>query len=396
MHGMIRAAGALGILTAALTGSVAGARADDGSFGNGHFVVGHVYVDDNTAGANTVAGFDRHADGTLTPIAGSPFAIGGAGTGAGIGSQDALQVAGDGRFLLAVDAGSNQISVLRIRHDGSLTPVSGGPVASNGVEPLSIAVHDRLVYVANAGAGGSNYTGFVLGFNGNLSPLAGSTVPVPDGSGLGDVLFNGFGNRLIGVRVSPSQIDSFTVGFDGRLTAAPGSPFTAQSLGPFGSEFRPTNPYQLFVSNAHAGAGNGTVSAFNDFTGVLTSIGTSPFADHQTAPCWLTISPNGQYLYATNTADSTISSFSIANDGTLTLLGSTAVSNGAGAKPVETRLDPTGRFLYIVESGHDAIGAFAVNGGTLTELASSPFALPAGATPFGMAVTGPWFFGDDN
>ena len=30
-------------------------------------VVGHVYVNDNTAGENTVAGFDRHADGTLQP-----------------------------------------------------------------------------------------------------------------------------------------------------------------------------------------------------------------------------------------------------------------------------------------------------------------------------------------
>ena len=36
-------------------------------------VVGHVYVDDNTAGVNTVAGFDRHADGTLTALRGSPF-----------------------------------------------------------------------------------------------------------------------------------------------------------------------------------------------------------------------------------------------------------------------------------------------------------------------------------
>src|SRR5712672_2634800 len=47
-------------------------------------VVGHVYVDDNTAGANTIGAFNRHADGTLTPEAGSPFAAGGAGTGAGL------------------------------------------------------------------------------------------------------------------------------------------------------------------------------------------------------------------------------------------------------------------------------------------------------------------------
>src|SRR5215471_30376 len=76
-------------------------------------VVGQLYVNDNTAGVNTVAGFDRHANGTLTPLAGSPFAVGGAGTGHGIGSQGALQLSADGRYLLAVDAGSNQVSVLR-------------------------------------------------------------------------------------------------------------------------------------------------------------------------------------------------------------------------------------------------------------------------------------------
>ena len=83
-------------------------------------VVGHVYVDDNTAGTNTIGAFDRHADGSLTPDAGSPFTAGGAGTGAGLASQGAIQISPDGRFLIAVDAGSNQISVLRIKHDGSL------------------------------------------------------------------------------------------------------------------------------------------------------------------------------------------------------------------------------------------------------------------------------------
>ena len=101
--------------------------------------------------------------------------------------------------------------------------------------------------------------------HGRLAPIAGSTVALPDGSQPGDVLFNGTGTKLVGTRIGTSLIDSFTVGFDGRLTAAPGSPFTAQGLGPFGSEFRPTNPDQLFVSNAHnVGAGTGTISAFSD------------------------------------------------------------------------------------------------------------------------------------
>jgi hypothetical protein len=60
-------------------------------------VIGHVYVNDNTAGTNTVAAFDRHLDGSLTPTPGSPFAVGGAGLGAGLGSQGSLQASPDGR-----------------------------------------------------------------------------------------------------------------------------------------------------------------------------------------------------------------------------------------------------------------------------------------------------------
>src|SRR6266705_4907007 len=100
-------------------------------------VVGHVYVNDNTAGTNTIGAFDRHADGTLTPEAGSPFAAGGAGTGSGLASQGALQFSADGRFLIAVDAGSNQISVLRVHSDGSLSLVPGGVVSSRRIPAAS-------------------------------------------------------------------------------------------------------------------------------------------------------------------------------------------------------------------------------------------------------------------
>jgi 6-phosphogluconolactonase len=350
-------------------------------------VVGHVYVDDNTTGTNTIGAFDRHADGSLTPEAGSPFAAGGAGTGTGLSDQGAIQITPDGRFLLAVDPGSNQISVLRIHFDGSLSLVS--VTGSGGTLPDSVAVHGHLVYVANSGNGGSNYTGFRLGFGGRLVPIPRSTVTLAANAAPADVLFNGTGTKLAGTEVGTSVIDSFTVGFDGRLTAAPGSPFPAQGLGPFGSEFRPTNPSQLFVSNAHnVGAGTGTVSAYTDsFNGTLTSIGASPFADQQTAPCWVEITHDGQFLFTVNTGSGEISRYQIAPDGTLTLLGSTPVAATGGVGAVDARLSPDGRFLYVDESRIGKVGAFAVNGGNLTELGTSPFALPAGATPAGIAVS---------
>jgi 6-phosphogluconolactonase (cycloisomerase 2 family) len=359
-------------------------------------VAGHVYVNDNTAGVNTVAAFDRLADGTLTPVHGSPFAAGGAGTGTIVGSQGSLQVTANGSFLVAVDAGSNQLSVLRIRPDGSLRPAEGSPVSSGGIEPMSVAVHGSLVYVANEGNGttGSNYTGFRLSRSGALTALPGSTVPLSNTANPGDILFNSTGTNLIGIEVGTTVpntflIDSFVVGHDGHLTPAAGSPFAAQAAGPFGSEFSPTNPRHLYVSNAHGGAGNGSVSAFTvSHQGVVSSIGASPFADFQTAPCWVEISHDGRYLFTVNTGSTSISSYKILSDGSLSYLSTTPFSSGAGIRPFDARLDPSGTNLYVVDAALDAVSAFAVDGGTLSELSASPFALPTGATPFGVVVTG--------
>jgi len=149
---------------------------------------------------------------------------------------------------------------------------------------------------SNAGSGDSNNTGFVLTRDGNLLHLPGSTFALPDAAQPGDVLFSFTGTNLVGTRVGTSQIDSFRVNRFGRLIPAPGSPFAAQGPGPFGSEFRPTNPTQLFVSHAHGTTNAGTVSAFRvTGDGTLSSIGASPFADNQTAPCWVEITHDGRF-----------------------------------------------------------------------------------------------------
>jgi len=359
-------------------------------------VRGHVYVNDNTAGTNSIAAFDRHPDGSLSPTAGSPFAAGGAGTGTIVGSQGSLQLSADGRYLLAADAGSSEISVLRIRPDGSLAQVQGSPTGSGGVEPVSIAVHGDLVYVANEGDKttgiGSNYTGFTLNAGGHLAPIAGSTIPLPNTANPGDILFNSTGTSLIGIEVGTTDpstflIDSFLVGRDGRLTAAAGSPFPAEAAGPFGSEFSPSDPAHLYVSNAHGGAGNGSVSAFAVAgNGVLSSIGGSPYPDGQTAPCWVEISHDGRYLFTVNTGSTSISSYSITASGSLSYLSTTAFKSGAGIRPFDARLDPSGDLLYVVDAALNAVSAFVVDGGSLHELTGSPFALPVGATPFGVVT----------
>jgi hypothetical protein len=379
----------LGITVSAVAaGSAAAVPAGGGGGCGSRSACGYVYVNDNATGTNTIAGFSRRADGSLTPLPGSPFPAGGAGSGAAIGSQGALQETSNGRYLLAADAGSNQISVMRIGPGGRLT-LASRPVSSRGTQPVSIAVYRGLVYVANAGST-SNFTGFTISPAGVLRPIPGATVALPAGSQPGDVLFNGNGTLLAGTLVGTSLIDTFTVSSSGRLTPAPTSPLPAQATGPFGSEFRPTNPRQLFVSNAHAGNNLGTVSAFRAAaSGDLTPIGSSPFPDLQTAPCWVEISHDGQFLFTVNTAVPSISRYAINRNGSLTLLGSTVFNYPTGLAPQDARLSPDGSTLYVVGTGARKVSGFSVRRGNLTELASSPTALPANSAPFGIVVTQP-------
>jgi 6-phosphogluconolactonase len=356
---------------------------------DGSPITGHVYVNDNTAGVNRVSGLDRHSDGSLTRIPGSPFRTGGAGSGAPVATQGALQFSADHRYVLAVDPGSNQVSVLWIEPNGALKAVD--TEWSHGTTPGSIGVDGTLVYVVNTGTGGKNYTGFRLHANGQLDHIAGSTIALPDVAYPGEILFSSDGRHAAGIRtggtptaplLGPSSIDSFVVQANGHLDAAPGSPFASQQVGPIGAAFRPGHPRQLFVTNAHGGPGMGSVSAYHVAgNGELAPIAGSPTANGQTATCWIDISRDGKYLYVVNTGTPSLSSYSIAQDGSLTLLGSVPFKAAKG--PFDVRLDPTDSYLYVVDPAAKAIHAFSVIHGSLSELPGSPFPV-SGDAPEGI------------
>jgi 6-phosphogluconolactonase (cycloisomerase 2 family) len=146
---------------------------------------GAVYVLANQVD-NAIAAFQRAADGSLS--AAGEFPTGGAGDPVAIppdpptdplASQGALVFGPGNQFLFTVNAGSNQISVLRVRRTGlDLVDV----VDSGGVRPISLTVHEDLLYVLNEG-GTPNIAGFTVGDDGILTPLAGSTQPLIGGTG---------------------------------------------------------------------------------------------------------------------------------------------------------------------------------------------------------------------
>ena len=71
----------LGLAAATAVAAPASASAPAG----GSPVTGHVYVNDNTAGTNTIGAFDRHPNGSLTPEPGSPFPAGATPAGIVVG-----------------------------------------------------------------------------------------------------------------------------------------------------------------------------------------------------------------------------------------------------------------------------------------------------------------------
>ena len=324
---------------------------------------GAVYSQTNAVAGNAVVAFDRAADGSLTPAGSYP--TGGLGTGAGLGSQGAVTL--DDHLLLAVNAGSDQVSVFRVGPRG-LRLVDVEP--SGGDQPTSVTVHDGLVYVLNAGGTG-NVSGFRLTRRGNLVPLAASTRPLSTGAaGPAQVQFSPDGDTVVVTEKATDVIDGFPVRRDGRLGTAVLSPSAGQT--PFGFAFDRRG--RLFVSEAFGGAaGQSAVSSYGvTRTGAL-GVVTPSAATLQTAACWVAVTDSGRYVYTGNTGSNSITGYATTPKGAITRLDPDGVTATTGRSTTDLALSNGSRYLYAHNAIDGSLSGFRVNfDGSLT---------PAGTTP---------------
>ncbi len=313
--------------------------------------VGQVFALDNNAARNQVVTFDRFADGRLQSA--RTFATGGRGSGGGLGNQGALALSDSGNWLLAVNPGSNSVSVFYV-FNGYLLRTHD--IGSGGVRPVSVTIEDDLVYVLNAGS--DTLQGFRLGIYGRLTPIAGSGRPLSgSGTGAAQVEFNRDGDLVAVTEKATNRVLTFAVNGDGRLGTARVQDSPAPT--PFGFAFGRRD--QMFVSEAAGGAaGASTLSAYQLAADGSAGVVSAAVPSGQSAACWVVVTRDGGLAFVSNTASGNLSTYLIEDDGMTVLGEAVAGTTGDGSGPTDMALDRDDRFLYALNAANGTISAFQV------------------------------------
>jgi 6-phosphogluconolactonase (cycloisomerase 2 family) len=330
-----------------------------------------VFVQTDNASANSIVAFDRSSNGTLTRA--RDYATGGKGGAAAgavvdpLASQGSLTIAGGGHVLLAVNAGSDSVSLFRIYHGDRLHLKQ--VISSGGEFPVSLAAHGNLVYVLNAGGAGS-VQGYWLTGN-TLRPIAGSnqslglsnSTPPNFLASPGQIGFTPDGSRVIvTTKASGSTIEVFDVRASGRLGAPVGT--VSATPVPFAFSFDPAG--RLVVVEA----GTSTVSTYTiNADGSLTVIGSAP--DGQTAACWITAARG--FYFVSNAGSASISTYSVTGSG---LPGVVGAPTAAAAGSIDTAASPDQRYLYAEAGGAGQLLVYRIHGDGSLALMQTVTGLP--------------------
>ncbi len=388
--------------------------------------VGGVFAMTNEFNGNNIASYGRNEDGTLSFL--GTFPTGGLGAafdgGEGLDpliSAYALFITDDHSFLLAVNAGSNTVSALRIEDDLSLTVTD--QISTQGVGPNSVAYWNGLVYVTNIDEDGSfngepdqegNLIGFSLTEDGKFTDIPGSVRSLearpscvqfsPDGEFLAVTFINSGSAALASGSVD--EVVVFRVNADGTLSGSPiGS---AASTLPGNTENRnlPSaigfnivkegNVNYILITEAREFQADGAPPAFPNLqTGSVSSYQINPdgsltdvqedvlagssITEGQRTACWIAMSGDQDYFWVSNALEANISTYSFdGSTGTINLIREIEVEGtGPGSDiPAEAFGNTDGwidcftsddnKYLYQLYGLDGTIGVFRIQGSTLT------------------------------
>ncbi|CAN5664917.1 hypothetical protein BH18ACT17_BH18ACT17_12300 [soil metagenome] len=345
---------------------------------------GAAFAMTNDVDDNRIITYRRATDGTLTRV--GSVSTRGNGIGVDLDAQGGLTRSSDHEFLYAANAGSDEVSVFGV--DG--TDLTFLQKVYAGDQPLSITLHEDLLYVLDGSVAGNGILGFEVAADGTLSEipksfrLLSSPIAVP-----GQVQFSPDGRKLLvthkttNVLLPPKNaIDVFRIGSDGLASATPRRE-ASHGLRPFSLAFRDDGKL-VVVESFNAAPERSAVSSYRlGDRGALNVISGS-VRHNQTDVCWVVITDNGRYVYTANFGSGTISSYRFGDRGNLHLMRGKAAFTGALSQPVDLALSRDSSFLYLLLRGTGAVAAFDVAG----DGSRMPLGVVKGGLPVADGVSG--------
>jgi 6-phosphogluconolactonase len=333
---------------------------------------GAVFTMSNAPSGNSVIAFARDADGRLSN--GGEFATGGLGSGGGLGNHGAIALDDDGR-LFVVNAGSNEISMFLVR--GTRLKLLQ-KVSSGGDRPVSLTIDDDVLYVLNAGS--DSIKGFRVTWWGGLTPIPRSTRPLSGtGTGPAQISFAPDGRTLVITEKATNNLVLYGVDEWGRPRPTP-TVVPSAGATPFGFGFNGRR--QLIVSEAFGGAaGQSAVSSYLLRRNGTLDVVSASVPSAQTAACWIVATPNRLFAYTTNTGSGTISGYRVGPGGTLTRFddGGVTANLGAGSGPIDMAITWDGEFLYALNGGNGTISLMRVHHDGTLAVVDTTAGLPSSA-----------------
>jgi 6-phosphogluconolactonase (cycloisomerase 2 family) len=269
----------------------------------------HKFLFVSNQNANTVSAFSVNTGtGQLTAVPGSPFATGARPIGT------AVDLAG--KFVFVANQAADSISVFSIGANGSLSPVAGSPFTAANPYGLAVNAAGTILFANNFPDSQisdlNSVSAFQIGANGALTAIAGSPFPTASTAGFASAIglaVDPAGKFLFVADHMAQTIVPFTISATGALTPVSALPAAAPACSvschnnPLRLAVHPNDQF-LYATNVQAG----TVSTFKITNGALSSIAEVPAGQH---PFGVALDPTGQFLFAVNKVDNTISAYSV-------------------------------------------------------------------------------------
>ena len=317
-----------------------------------------VFVMTNDNLKNEVLAYQRLYNGSFA-LRGN-FATDGRGSGGTtdpLQSQGSLTLSGDHNLLFAINAGSGTVSSFHIVEG---LPLLVDKKPTGGAFPVAVAEHNGTVYVLNAGGNGA-IVAFRADGRGHLQEIPNSlTRLTATNSGGSSISVSPNGRTLVVIEKAPNNIDTFAIHPDGTL----GTVVINHSVTPgvFAGVFAPNG--QLIVSENQPNNGTDT-SSISSYTintnGTLTAISQSIPTDGN-GNCWNAITPNGKYVFVDNAGTATVAGFSVSSNGALTPIDGTILfSDPEGTANLDMATSGDGKFLYTLDSGVGTVSIYSIN-----------------------------------